>query len=95
MFTAQNIEYTYREYKKDPLSEEELRDMLQKLAEPAKTLLRKRDKAYKELSLTGEEDDETLVPLFAKHPTLMQRPILIHNSKAIVGRPIENMLTIL
>ena len=95
MLTEQNIEYTYREYKKDPLNEEELVDMLKKLAEPANTLLRKRDKVYKELALTGTEDDATLIPLFAKHPTLMQRPILIHNSKAVVGRPIENMLTIL
>ena len=68
--------------------------MLQKLGEPARTLLRKRDKAYKELSLTGKEDDTTLISLFAQYPTLMQRPIFIHNSKAIVGRPIENMLTI-
>ena len=68
--------------------------MLQKLGEPANTLLRKRDKAYKELSLTGKEDDTTLIPLFAKHPTLMQRPIFIHKDQAVVGRPIENMLTI-
>ena len=68
--------------------------MLQKLGEPANTLLRKRDKAYNELSLTGKEDDTTLIPLFAKYPTLMQRPIFIHTSKAVVGRPIERILTI-
>ena len=95
MLADQNIEYTYREYKKDPLGEEELQDMLKKLGQSANTLLRTRDKAYTELSLTGTEDDATLIPLFAKHPTLMQRPILIHKSKAIVGRPVENMLTIL
>lgn len=69
--------------------------MLQKLGEPANTLLRKRDKAYKALSLTGKEDNDTLVPLFAKYPTLMQRPIFIHNGQAVVGRPIETMLTII
>ena len=90
-----NIEYTYREYKKNPLSKKEITDMLQKLGEPANTLLRKRDKAYKEFSLTGKEDDATLVPLFETHPTLMQRPIFIHNDQAVVGRPIETMLTIL
>ena len=95
MLEEHNIEYTYREYKKNPLSKKEITDMLKKLGEPANTLLRKRDKAYKELSLTGKEDDAALIPLFAKYPTLMQRPIFIHNSKAVVGRPIENMLTII
>jgi arsenate reductase (glutaredoxin) len=89
-----NIEYTYREYKKNPLTLEELQDMCRKLGEPANTLLRKRDKVYKELSLSGTEDDATLLPLFVKHPTLMQRPIFIHKTKAVVGRPIENMLNI-
>jgi arsenate reductase len=69
--------------------------MLKKLGEPANTLLRKRDKAYKELSLTGKEDDATLIPLLIKYPTLMQRPIFIHHSKAVVGRPVEIMLTII
>lgn len=65
-----------------------------KLDAPASTLLRKRDKAYKENNLTGTEDDATLLALFVANPTLMQRPIFIHEDKAIVGRPIENMLTI-
>ena len=94
MLDENNIEYTYREYKKNPLTLEELQDMCRKLGEPANTLLRKRDKVYKELSLSGTEDDATLLPLFAKHPTLMQRPIFIHKTKAVVGRPIENMLNI-
>jgi arsenate reductase (glutaredoxin) len=89
-----NIEHSYREYKKNPLDLEELQDMILKMGVPANTLLRKRDKAYKELSLTGKEDDATLLPLFAEYPTLMQRPIFIHKSKAVLGRPIENMLTI-
>ena len=89
-----NIDYEYREYKKNPLSLSELQDLMQKLNVPANTLLRKRDKAYKENGLTGTEDDSTLLALFVEHPTLMQRPIFVNGSKAVVGRPIENMLTI-
>ena len=65
-----------------------------KLKVPANTLLRKRDKAYKENRLTGTEDDATLLALFVKFPTLMQRPVFVNGNRAIVGRPIENMLTI-
>lgn len=89
-----NVKYEYREYKKNPLSLDELKAVLSKLDVPANTLLRKRDKAYKENNLTGTEDDATLLALFVQHPTLMQRPIFINGDKAVVGRPIENMLTI-
>ena len=89
-----NIAFEYREYKKNPLSLEELQNVMQKLNIAANTLLRKRDKAYKENNLNGKESDALLLPLFVENPGLMQRPILVHNDKAIVGRPIENMLTI-
>ena len=69
--------------------------MLGLLGVAAHTLLRKRDKMYKELALTGTEDDATLVIHFAKHPTLMQRPILIHNDKAVVCRPYDKLLEII
>ena len=90
-----NVTYEYREYKKNPLSLEELQTLMTKLDMPASALLRKRDKAYKANNLTGTEDDATLLALFVEHPTLMQRPILVNGDKAVVGRPIENMLGII
>ena len=90
-----NVDYEYREYKTNPLSRVELQEVLTKLKVPANTLLRKRDKAYKANNLTGKEDDTTLVALFVQYPTLMQRPIFVNGDKAIVGRPIEKMLSIL
>ena len=89
-----NIEYEYREYKRNPLSLKELQELMSKLKVPANTLLRKRDKAYKENNLTGTEDDSTLLALFVDFPTLLQRPIFVNGDRAVVGRPIENMLTI-
>ena len=62
---------------------------------PANTLLRTRDAAYTANNLTGMESDDLLLPLFAEHPTLMQRPIFVHQNRAVVGRPVETMLTLL
>ena len=73
----------------------ELRELMIAYAKPAHTLLRKREKAFKELNVQGDEDDATLLPLFAKHPTLMQRPIFVHNNKAVLCRPHDRLLELL
>ena len=85
----------YREYKQEPLTITEWQNVLEKLKQPANTLLRKRDKMYKELGLTGNEDDKELLPHFTAHPTLVQRPIFIFQGQAVVGRPVEKILTII
>lgn len=87
-----NIAYTYREYVNDPLSETEIRSVLKKLGLKAKDVLRSRDNAYKENNLENEDSDDVLIPLLAKNPTLLQRPIGVVGNKAVIGRPPENLL---
>ncbi len=92
MLDGNGIEYEYREYVTDPLSRDEILDVLGKLKLGPKDVLRKNDKAYKELGLTGSESDAVLVRHMAKHPTLLQRPIGVVGRRAVMGRPIENLL---
>ena len=92
MLEAKGVEFTYREYRTSPLSEKELRDVLARLGLTAKDLLRKRDKAFKELGLTGAETEDVLIGHMATHPTLLQRPIGVLGDRAVVGRPIEALL---
>ena len=54
--------------------------------------LRTRDPAFKEHGLTGDEPASRLVSLMARHPTLLQRPIGVLGSKAVIGRPPSNLL---
>jgi arsenate reductase len=89
------IEHDYREYSKDPLSLSELRELFGKLGVSPRELLRKRDKAFGELGLSGDEDDETLLGHMAEHPTLLQRPIGVLGDRAVVGRPHTDLLTLL
>lgn len=91
MLQSRGVEFTYREYRTEPLTAEELRAVFGKLGLRPKDLLRKRDKAYKELGLTGAEPDDVLIGHMAGHPTLLQRPIGVLGDKAVVGRPIENL----
>ncbi len=94
MLQAEGLEYRYREYREDPLSEDELRDVLRKLGVGPKAVLRSRDKAFKELGLTGDEPDDVLLAHMAQHPTLLQRPIGIRGDRAVIGRPVSELLTL-
>jgi arsenate reductase len=74
------------------LSVDELRTLFRRLGLQPADVLRRRDKAYKALELTGEEDTETLLQHMAEHPTLVERPIGVLGEKAVVGRPPERLL---
>ena len=92
MLDEHGVAYEYREYRKDPLDTDEIRSVLAALSVGPGAVLRRNDRAYKELALTGEEDDDTLIGLMAEHPTLLQRPIGLYAGRAVVGRPPENLL---
>ena len=92
MLNDEGIDFEYREYTQEPLSKTEIKNVLALLkVEPAE-VLRKNDKAYKELGLTAESEEETLVRAMSEHPTLLQRPIGVFRGKAAVGRPPEKLL---
>ena len=92
MLNDNGVEYAYREYRKDPLTQAEIRDVLKKLGLRARDVLRTRDRAFGELDLTGDESEKTLVEHMSTHPTLLQRPIGIKGTRAVVGRPPEELL---
>lgn len=95
MLNEKKIPHEYRDYRKEPLTATELRRLLKKLDRPARELLRRNDKAFKDLGLQGDEPDSRLVPLMAEHPTLLQRPIGVVGDRAVVGRPPEALLELL
>ena len=90
MLNEQGISHTYREYTADPLSQDEIRDVLNKLGVGPRDVLRKRD--ANKAGLTGDESDAELIALMAENPRLLQRPIGVVGERAAVGRPPENLL---
>jgi arsenate reductase len=91
---TEGIEHRYREYTKEPLTLAELQTLFEQLDVGPADVLRSRDPAYKELGLTGQEPDSVLIGHFAAHPTLLQRPIGVWNGRAVVGRPVERLLSL-
>lgn len=75
---------------KEPPNVETLRTLCRKLAVRPADLLRKQDPAYEEHGLgSGRHSDERLLALMARHPGLIQRPIVVKGQRAVVARPIE------
>lgn len=92
MLEEEGVDFRYRDYRKEPLTLEELRETLRLLDMSPVDVLRKRDRAAVDLGLTGRESDETLLELMAQHPTLLQRPIGVLDDRAVVGRPVNRLL---
>jgi arsenate reductase len=90
-----DVEYEYRDYKKDPLTAAEIQSVLVGLGVGPRAVLRRRDRAFRDLGLTGAESDERLIALMASHPTLLERPIGVVGGRAVLGRPPDLLLTLL
>ena len=59
-------------------------------------LVRRGEKLFKELGLGDRDlDDRQWIETLAEHPRLIERPIVVHNGKAAIGRPPEAVLEIL
>ncbi|MEQ1637878.1 MAG: arsenate reductase (glutaredoxin) [Methylococcales bacterium] len=84
------------EYLKQPPSLDELNNILQLLKMAPRDLVRKQEAEYKELGLDNPElSNEALCNALVSTPKLMERPIVISNNKAVIGRPPEVVLSIL
>jgi arsenate reductase len=63
---------------------------------PPSALLRTGEEAYAALGLDDESlSDDALIAAMVAHPRLIERPIFVHNGRAVIGRPPEQLLTLL
>jgi len=83
-------------YLETPPSAAQLRDLLGKLGIGARQLLRSGEDEYRTLNLADPALSEAqLIEAMVAHPKLIERPILIVGSKAVIGRPPEKVLELL
>ncbi|HAO24705.1 MAG TPA: arsenate reductase (glutaredoxin) [Methylophaga sp.] len=84
------------EYLKSPPSVDELTAILRQLKLRPRQLLRSKESLYKELQLDNADlSDADLITAMCANPKLIERPIVIKNNQAIIGRPPEAVLNIL
>ncbi|HYR29936.1 MAG TPA: arsenate reductase (glutaredoxin) [Thermoanaerobaculia bacterium] len=84
-----------REYLQDPLSLDELRNLVRLLGVRPIGITRRREPQFAELGLTDATPDEEVLQAMAAHPILIERPIVIRGNRAVVGRPTERVRELL
>ncbi len=91
-----NIDTDVIEYLRNPPSKQELEQLLELLKIEPRQLLRSGENEYTELGLDNESlSRDTLIEAMVAHPKLIERPIVVSNGKAAIGRPPEKVLDIL
>ena len=96
ILNEQGLEPEIRLYLEDPPNQEELTSILAMLDIPAKDLLRKGESDYKALNLDDPDISETeIIKAMTEYPKLIERPIVIKDGKAAIGRPPETILDLL
>lgn len=88
------VEPTIVEYLKVPLRQKEIQKVLSKLGSNPSDILRKKESIVKEIGL-DTSDEEAILQAMVDHPILMERPIVVHGQKAVIGRPPENVKELL
>ena len=96
LLEEQGINPKIIEYLKNPPTPEKLKEILSLLKISPRDLIRKKEDEYKELGLANSKlSDEDLINCMVKNPILIERPIVVVDGKAVLGRPPEQVLNIL
>jgi len=79
------------QYLKDPLSEDELKDILMKLNKKPLDIIRTQEAIYKSNFKGKNFNDDEWIKILIENPKLIQRPIIVREYKAVIGDPTENI----
>ena len=90
------VEFEVIEYLTNPPTEQELREIIAKLGIAARDLIRQKEEEFKQLGVKQDVlSHDSAITLMANEPKLMERPIVVSDEKAVIGRPPENVFDLL
>jgi len=90
------VEFEVIEYLTNPPTEQELREIIAKLGIAARDLIRQKEEEFKQLGVKQDLlSHDSAITLMANEPKLMERPIVVTDEKAVIGRPPENVFDLL
>ena len=83
------------DYLNNPVSKNTLKNIIKKLDIKPIELIRKGESIWKERFKDQDMNEEEIINCMIEYPKLIERPIVIKNNEAIIGRPPENVLKLL
>lgn len=95
LLRQRKIQPTVIEYLQHPLTAEELSQLSKKLGKHPREWVRSGEEEFKNHIKGKDLSDQEWYQAMEKFPKLMERPILVHGEKAVVGRPPTEILTII
>jgi len=95
MIQESNQPYVILDYISNPLTANELKEIITILDIPPIDLIRKNEAVWKSDYKNKVLSDQDLIAAMAAHPKLIERPIIIHKNKGVIGRPKERILEVL
>ena len=93
LLEEKGVSFEVKEYLKDGLTPEEITILWNALGEEAQNLVRTKEDEFKE-STFDTEDLNIVANKLSEIPKLLERPIVVVNEKACIGRPPENVLSL-
>ena len=84
-------DYSVVEYLKEPLDAQQLTTIVSQLGIPAEELIRKGEADFKDNFKGKNLSEKQWIDAMVKYPKLIERPIIVKNGKAVIGRPAERI----
>jgi len=88
---SKGVDFTLRNYFKEPFTRANLKEVLKKLGLPAREMIRTQEAEYKQLYKGKKLSEEEWIKVILDHPKLFKRPVVVKDDKAVWADPPENM----
>ena len=95
LLEASGKKFKIIKYLDDKISENELKTIISKLGIKPLDLIRKNEAIWKQKFKNKSLTDAMIIKTMVNNPKLIERPIVVNNDKAVIGRPPENILRII
>ena len=95
LFRENGIDFERVNYFTEPLTAKDVRSLLKKLDLPAFSLLRTKEKEFKERGFTKDKTEVEIIDAIVENPGLLNRPIVVVGDRAVIARPIERALELI
>lgn len=89
LLRARKVEPAIIEYLKTPPSPREIDEIITRTGGDPHAIVRAKEEAYEAAGLGPDSTRRQIVDAIVKHPILLQRPIVVRGSRAVVARPPE------